>query len=204
MRMIFMVLALLTGATLAQAQSDYRIKAGDTVRVEVLEDPSLNRQALVLPDGQINFPFVGSVRVSGRTAGQVERSIAAGIASNFATDPTVFVSVDSLRPKEPAAPAGPEPDPITIDVYFLGEVNTPGLRPVAPGTDFLQALSQNGGFTRFAATKRVQLRRRDNSTGAQQLFLINYKAIADGADIRNNLLLQDGDVIIVPERRLFE
>ena len=198
--LIFGLIALLL-ATSASAQSNYKIRSGDVLAIEVLEDPSLNRQVLVLPDGSFSFPFAGSISAGGRTVDQVKGTITAGIASNFATQPNVFVSVQQLRPRE--APTGPVAQAM-IDVYFIGEVNTPGLREVSAGTNFLQALSQNGGFTRFAATKRVQLRRTDAATGEQRVFVINYKAIAEGAAMTSGMTLQDGDVIIVPERRLFE
>jgi polysaccharide export outer membrane protein len=68
----------------------------------------------------------------------------------------------------------------------------------------LQALAQSGGLTRFAATKRIQLRRTDPRTGQQQISNINYRALSDGAVMVRDFVLQDGDVILVPERRLFE
>lgn len=187
----------------AWAQGNYRIQPGDTIAVEVLEDSSLNRSLLVLPDGTVNFPFAGSLRAGGRTASQVQRAITQGIASNFAADPTVFVTVNSIAPQEEAA-APIEEAPETIDVYFTGEVNAPGLKPMQPGTTFLQAIAQSGGFTRFAALKRVQLRRNDPQTGQSVVYNINYKALSDGARLNQNIILQDGDVILAPERRLFE
>lgn len=188
--------------TTVLAQSEYRVRAGDVLEIEVLEDTSLNRSVVVLDDGRISFPFAGTVVVGGRTVGQIEVAITSAIADNFAAAPNVFVAI---RPKEraAAAPREPEPDP-TIEVYFLGEVNTPGLREVAPGTTFLQAFAQSGGLTRFAADKRVQLRRTDPRSGQQTTISINYRAILDGAAMRDNVRLQNGDVIIVPERRLFE
>lgn len=189
-------------ATTAIAQSEYQVRAGDTLVVEVLEDPSLNRSLIVLSDGRISFPFAGTLRVSGRTVGEVEASITSAIAPNFAAEPNVFVSVQPAEPR-PRAATTPAPDP-TIDIYFLGEVNTPGLKSVAPGTTFLQAMAQSGGLTRFAAEKRVQLRRTDAHTGQIYLFEVNYRAILDGAQMRDNVVLTDGDVIVVPERRLFE
>jgi len=186
-------------ATTATAQSEYQIRAGDTLNIEVLEDAALNRSIRVLPDGRINFPFAGNVRVSGRTVGQVEAIITSGIASNFTTPPNVFVSVN---PAERTARA-PAPAP-TMEIFFLGEVDKPGMVEIEPGTRFLQAMASSGGLTRFAADKRIQLRRTDPQTGRTNLFEINYRAILDGAAIQNNIVLEDGDVIIVPERRLFE
>ena len=56
---------------------------------------------------------------------------------------------------------------------------------------------------RFAATKRIQLRRSD-STGQERLYIFNYKAVERGGAIQSMITLREGDVIIVPERRLFE
>ncbi len=205
--MRYLILALcglmLCFATPSEAQDGYRVKAGDTINVEVLEDVQLNRSLLVLPDGTINFPFAGTIRAGGRTVNQIEAAIRAGIASNFAATPNVFVSVNAVQPPEiiaPGAPAAPE----TINVYFTGEVNAPGIKPLLPGTTFLQAIAQSGGFTNFAATKRVQLRRSNRLTGEQSVSIINYKALSRGAILSRDVTLQDGDVILVPERRLFE
>ena len=92
----------------------------------------------------------------------------------------------------------------TIAIYMLGEVAKPGLVEVKPGTTILQALSQAGGLSPFAATKRVQLRRRDPQSGQEYVYKINYRAISDGAALTGNVYLSEGDVILIPERRLFE
>lgn len=198
--LFFAILSVLLAATSALAQSGYRIKAGDTLSIEVLEDNSLNRSVLVLPDGTLNFPFAGSVRAAGRTAGDLERAIATSISGNFAATPTVFVSVASVLPSDQLEGSFAN----AIDVYFIGEVNSPGMIPMEQGTTFLQAVAQGGGFTRFAATKRVQLRRFDKRSGQQRVFTMDFNALGNGASLTNDIVLQDGDVILVPERRLFE
>ena len=65
-------LILLAGAALAQTK--YKLRSGDTLTIEVLEDASLNRTVLVLPGGSINFPLVGPVQAGGRTVDQVRQS----------------------------------------------------------------------------------------------------------------------------------
>jgi polysaccharide export outer membrane protein len=197
----FAIALLLTlCATLAAAQ-EYRAQPGDTLVIEVLEDPSLNRSVQILPDGRFSFPFAGTLPGAGRTVGEIESNITSAIGPQFTTSPTVFVS---LQPQErlPVAPTGPLPE-ATISIYFLGEVAQPGQREVAPGTTFLQGLSQAGGLTPFAATKRIQLRR-NLGAGQPQLYSINYKALSNGAMLNQDPTLIDGDVILVPERRLFE
>lgn len=206
--------AMLTGlmlsvlATMAVAQSDYQIRRGDTLQIEVFEDSDLNRSVVVLSDGRISFPFAGTVRVAGRTVSEVQASLTAAISSNFASPPTVFVAVQPAPPVPVTVVAPPEPTPPppppTMEIYFIGEVSSPGPKTVAPGTTFLQAMAQSGGLTRFAAPKRVQLRRTDMGTGQPHVFTINYGAILDGARMRNSIVLEPGDIIVVPERRLFE
>lgn len=188
---LWLVFAL--AATFATAQSDYRIKPGDQITIEVLEDPTLNRSVVVLPDGQFSFPFAGSQRAAGRTVSEVQNAITSAIARNYANTPTVFVSVNPA-PSEISTIE----DAATIDIFLLGEVNNSGRIAMEPGSTFLQALSEAGGLTPFAADKRVQLRR------GSQVFQINYRALSLGGQLTNEIVLRDGDVILVPERRLFE
>lgn len=201
MKTLVLAIIACVAATVAFAQSQYNIRSGDTLAVEVLEDPSLNRSLLVLPNGTITFPFAGSVQAGGQSPDAVAGAIASRISSNFASEPTVFVTVQSLRPRVEAQ--APQIGP-TIDVYMLGEIGAPGLKQIERGTTVLQVLATSGGFTRFAATKRILLRRSNISTGEQTVSRINYKAIASGASVGSDIVLADGDVIIVPERRLFE
>jgi polysaccharide export outer membrane protein len=192
-------LALWAGAALAQ--DEYRVQSGDTLTIEVLEDSSLNRTVAVLPDGRFSFPFAGSLEARGRTVGEIQSGITNAIAPNFANRPTVFVSVNpAMRLPEDTGTGTTGP---TISVYFVGEVNRPGVVEVESGTTLLQAVAISGGVSRFAAIKRIQLRRTDPRTRQQRVTILNYKALADGA-ITTDIELKDGDVILVPERRLFE
>ena len=192
----FLLAAVLTllMAPFAQAQSaGYRIQPGDQLAISVLEDDSLNRQTLVLPDGSISVPLAGTVQAAGRSVQSVESSIADKLASNFAVRPSVFVSVVSVSETGQ-----------TFPIYVLGQVGDPGQREVEQGTTLLQAIALAGGLDRFAATKRIQLRRSDPATGQERLFIFNFKAVESGGAIQSMITLREGDVIIVPERHLFE
>jgi len=202
MRIIVALLVALFAAQVAQAQS-YAVKPGDILRVEVLEDTSLNRDVLVAPDGQFTFPLAGTVRAGGRSIDQIAASLSQQLAPNYAAPPNVFISLSRLAPPTVAGGGGVVAAPPTISIYVLGEVNNPGKREVEPGTTLLQFFAESGGFTRFAATKRIQLRRRDQS-GAEQVYSINYRAIEAGGQLKTSVTMQDGDVIVVPQRRLFE
>jgi polysaccharide biosynthesis/export protein len=199
-RILLTFMAVLIAAPLALAQTalaqtaGYRIQPGDQLAVTVLEDESLNRQLLVLPDGRVSVPLAGSVTAAGQTVEQVERVIADRLAANFAVRPNVFVSVTQVQ----------DPFEDIFNVYVLGRVGAPGIKEVEVGTTLLQAIALAGGFDRFAATRRIQLRRTDPATGQERLFLFNYSAVERGSPIQTMIALREGDVIIVPERRLFE
>ena len=199
LHLLSLVFIFVVSAVAANAQSDYRIRSGDVLQIEVLEDPSLDRAVVVLPNGQISFPFAGTLRAGGRTIGQVQANLREALASNFAAPPTVFVGVNPFRDEAALSEARLGP---TIDVYFVGEVNNPGMLAVKQGTSLLQAVAISGGVSRFAAIKRIQLRR-TGADGVQRVTFLNYKALADGA-VTTDIELKDGDVILVPERRLFE
>jgi polysaccharide biosynthesis/export protein len=186
-------------STGAFAQSSYKIQSGDSLQIEVIEDPSLNRSVLVLPDGSINFPLVGTIPAAGRSVEAVKADLAAALAGNFAAAPNVFVGIGALAP---ARTAGAARAARTMNVYAMGEVTTPGKAEVAPGTTILQLLAQAGGFTRFAAQKRVQLRRTTKG-GGEQVYFFNYDGTG-ASGIGGSTKLQAGDVIVVPQRKLFE
>ena len=192
----------------AWAQSSYRIQPGDSLQMEVLEDPSLNRSLLVLPDGSVSLPLVGSIKASGKSLNALRSVITSALASNFASPPTVYLSVGQLNAitsavNNAAAQAAAARYSGSMSVFALGEVNNQGKIAVEPGVTLLQFLAESGGLTKFAATKRILLRRHDHKTGKEIVYKYNYKAVQSGADAPM-IVLQDGDVIVVPERKLFE
>ena len=191
--LLALLVTVLAVPTAFAQSATYRIQPGDTIDVNVLEDPELNRRLLVTPDGRVSVPLAGSIRVGGQTVEQVERMIADALEPNFAVRPNVFVALASVID-----------EPELQQIYVLGLVGEPGMREIEPGTTLLQAISLAGGLDRFAATNRIQLRRRDLQTGQERLFLFNYDAIERGRLIDGMLTLREGDVIVVPQRRLFE
>lgn len=194
------VTALITSLLPASAQDNYVIRSGDTLQIEVLEDPSLNRAALVLPDGSISFPMAGTVAAKGRSVDQLRQSLSAALAPNFAVAPNVYVSVASLGEVAPRSSGGSS----TMDIYALGEFETPGLREVKRGTTILQFIAESGGLSRFAADKRIELLRTDKS-GKITTYLFNMDTPAGGASgISGSTVLTSGDVVKAPQRRLFE
>lgn len=186
------------GPDMADAQS-YQIRPGDTLRIEVLEDPSLNRTVLVAPDGRISVASAGTLRAAGLSVDSVQRALTNRLAPNFANPPNVFVAISGLGERVERPLAVEE----TITVYVLGETSKPGKMELEQGSTVLEAFAVMGGFTNFAATKRIQLRRVDPATHTERVFNLNYDKIERGAPSGRTPLF-DGDIIVVPQRRLFE
>ena len=175
---------------------DYRIQPGDTLEVTVLEDPVLNRQVLVRPDGRITLPLAGSVVAEGLTPEALSTRVRSAISRDFVTPPTVTVSLISL------GEGGTTGADDLATVYILGEIRTPGPYAFEPPLDLLQALALAGGPATFAARDRIQLRRA--TPNGETVTILDYDLVEDGAVPTNRVAVHDGDVIIVPERGLFD
>lgn len=205
MRALPPVLAACLLALPAGAQSLYRVQPGDRLAVTVIEDPNLNSQVLVRPDGRITLPIAGSLAVAGRSPEEIQSILRERLAPGFNTPPTVSVSLVALAPREPVVPPVEEPPPPAF-VYVLGEVGKPGpvQLPVETRLHALQAIAAAGGLGRFANGAKIQIRRLDAATGTETVFLLDFREVEAGRPLTANIPLLDGDVIFVPERGLFD
>ncbi len=196
---------LLLAAGIAQAQTPeasegpYKINPGDVLSITVLEDPELDRQVLVAPDGRIAMPLAGSLTAEGLTPVELEDVLRRELRSSFVEPPNITVSLLSISEDV-------DDDDLPREVYVLGEVGSPGRYLYDPETEInvLQALSLAGGPGPFAAIARIQVR--EQIEGTEIIRFFDYEAVEDGLlnSNRDLSVLSDGAIIIVPERGLFE
>jgi polysaccharide biosynthesis/export protein len=183
----------------------YRLKAGDTLDINVWQDQKLNRQVVIAPDGYISVPLAGELRAGGRTAASVENELEGLLQKQYVDKIDVTVAVAAIKeiplPPEPP-PAPPPPPPIDPSFFATGEVKKPGQFFFKTRTSLIQAIAIAGGLGPFAAERRIKLRRKVN--GVETLYEFDYNAFASGDDLSGNLLIHSGDVIIVPEKGIFE
>lgn len=194
--MAAMILSGLGLVAPAQAQG-YNVRPGDVLKIEVVQDPSMNRAVLVAPDGRISMPLAGSVQAAGRSVEAIAGALASGLGPQFAAAPDVFVSLERLADRSAAGGAGVG-KALGQTIHVMGAAAKPGKYEVARNTTVLQLFAEMGGFDKFAAKKRVQLRRGD------KIYLVNYAEVEAGTSTMGNMVLQPGDVIVIPQRRLFE
>lgn len=181
-------LILLSSGADAAAQGNYLLRSGDTIAISVLEDPGMDQTALIRPDGRISLPIIGSVEAQGMTAEELQAMISKQLVASFATRPTVTVSLVATQ------------DPEFPSVYVIGQVGAPGRIEMQNPLTLLQALAMAGGPGPFAATQRISLRRTMLDGSAVVMF--DYDAIEQGTG--QDVSLEEGDIIVVPERGIFE
>lgn len=158
----------------------YKIGPQDVLRIDVWKEPEISRVTPVRPDGRISLPLLNDVQAAGLTPTQLASVIADGL-KKFITNPQVTVGVNEINSRR---------------VYVTGEVNKPGVFPLQPGMTVLQALTNSGGFTQFAKIKGIYVLRAEDSKQVKHPF--NYKDVVSGKRPELNIVLQPGDVIVVP------
>jgi polysaccharide biosynthesis/export protein len=180
---------ILTTGAVAQ-----NLRPGDTIRISVFQDPKLDQTVVVGPDGTIGFPLAGHIKAGGLTPKAVEDELRSRLAKNYTgpLDITVTLAAVNRDTEDETKPK----------VYVTGEVQRPGPYTIRTRTSVIQAISLAGGLGPFAARQRIQIHRQ--VSGADSILLFNYHAYESGAEITNNIDLRSGDVVIVPERGLFE
>jgi protein involved in polysaccharide export with SLBB domain len=152
---------------------------GDRFEVRIFSEPDIGGGFQVQEDGSIDFPLIGRLSVHGKTQAELAAMIEAKLGDGYLRDPHVTVIVTSRE---------------NLEVSVLGEVGRPGTFPYVEKLTLVQAISDAGGLTELAQTRRVKLTRKGpQGTGTYE---VSVKAITDGR--AEDILLQPGDIIFVP------
>jgi polysaccharide biosynthesis/export protein len=163
----------------ATTDPNYVIGAQDVLDISVWKEPEVSRVVPVRPDGKISLPLLNDVQAAGLTPAQLADEITTGL-KKYVTSPQVTVIVTTVNQR----------------VYIIGEVIRPGAFPMVPGMTVVQALSSAGGFTQFAKTKSIFVRRMEN--GKEVKYQFNYKDVINGKKPEEDIPLKAGDTVVVP------
>ena len=194
--MRILVVALFLGFWAAGASAQ-TLKTGDSLSISVLQDPKLDRTVVIDPRGEIAFPLAGHIKARGLTPLGVENILKSKLKDNYKEDNLDVTVALLVSPKEI-----PEED-LKPKIFITGEVIRPGSYVVRQPTTLMQAIALAGGIGPFAAKQRIQVRRRGTG-GDETIYVFNYRAYEAGDDLEGNIKLHAGDVIMVPERGLFD
>ena len=160
--------------------TSYKVLPGDVLLISVWKEPDLQLEVLVLPDGAFSFPLAGDISTSNRSVLDLKDEITQRL-SRYISDPVVTVSVKEVLGNR---------------IYVIGQVERPGVFIVNPQVDVMQALSMAGGTTPFAALNSIKILRRSGKD--QRAISFRYSDVVKGNDLQQNIVLQSGDVVVVP------
>ncbi|WP_372771173.1 polysaccharide biosynthesis/export family protein [Pseudoalteromonas sp.] len=129
------------------AQDNYILGPGDKISIKVYGQEDLTVESFLGNSGEINYPFLGEIKIAGLTVKQIEHLVTKGLKEGYLIKPNVFAQVIEYRP-----------------FYIHGEVKNPGAYPYNPGMSINQAIALAGGLTERASEDKVFLFKEGNNT----------------------------------------
>lgn len=165
---------------------EYRLGAGDRLKIDFLNFSEYTGETQVLVDGSVNLALVGKVNLANLTLEQAAAALQ-NAYSYYVRRPSITVSLLVPRP---------------LRLAVSGEVNNPGTYTIsltenAQFPTVTDAIEQAGGVTQSADLRRVKVRRTDPG-GGTRVMTVNLWDLLQGNDLSQNIALRDGDTLSIP------
>jgi polysaccharide biosynthesis/export protein len=174
-------LLAVAGTAAAQATIDYRVGPGDVLEVTVFDNQDLSRAPTVQTNGTIALPLLGEVPVGGLTLAQIKKTLTELLGKDYLVNPQVDVRVSEFHSQF---------------VTVLGEVGSPGRKPLRGQTRLIDLLVEAGGLTGRASGDLVITRAAGFEGGERTLRLrLGARNLDVEEQVRLELPLQHGDII---------
>ena len=168
----------------------YKLRVGDKVSLQILEDRDLPRGLVVADSGELDVPYVGRVAASDRTCKQLAEDLKARLEKEYYYRATVIIALDAANK-------------FLGRVYVWGQVRNQGPIDLAVNENLTvgKAILRAGGFGDFANKKRVKVVRGGGAEGAEkQSFELNMVEILENGHTDKDILLRPDDLLFVPSR----
>ena len=160
--------------------ADYVIGPEDVLGIVFWREAELSGDVTVRPDGVITLPVIGELKAEGVRPEALQKQIAAA-ASKYVNDPNVAVVVRTINSRK---------------FFVTGRVTSPGTFGLKGPMTVMQALAMAGGLTEYADAKNITILRTTN--GAAGVLKFNYRDVAKGRKLDQNIVLRPGDTVVVP------
>lgn len=134
------LLILLSSLTHAQNLENYRLGAGDSIKITVWDEPDLTLEILLADTGSFNYPFLGTINSAGLTIDELKQRLKESLSPDFLLNPDINVQIISYR-----------------GFFIRGEVRSPGNYPFQPGLTLRKAIALAGGLTERASKSKMMI-----------------------------------------------
>ncbi|CAD2224319.1 Polysaccharide export-related protein [Pseudoalteromonas sp. 3J6] len=169
-RTLIGLILLLSFGSFASDSQNYILGAGDKIEIKVFGQPDLDVTSLLGNSGEINYPFLGKVKLVGLSVSQVEQIIISGLQPDYLVKPNVYAQVVEYRP-----------------FYIHGEVKKPGGYPYQPAMTVNQAIALAGGLTERASVDKIFIFKEQTKQQQQKGSLNSQIAAGDTIKIEQRL-----------------
>ncbi|WP_395611486.1 XrtA/PEP-CTERM system exopolysaccharide export protein [Allosphingosinicella sp.] len=173
-------------ASAAQVGESYIIGPMDELTIFVWRNAELGANVQVRPDGRITTPLINEMIAAGKTPAQLADDIRQALV-RYIVDPQVSVMVN--RPQ----------GTFSQQIRIVGATARPAAIPYRANMTLLDGMIAVGGLSEYAAGNRARLIRVDRATGQQREYDLRITDLLRRGDVRANVRLEPGDVIIIPE-----
>lgn len=166
--------------------ADYLIGGGDTVKIDVYDQPDLTTEARVSQDdGTIAFPLLGEVAIAGLSPEGAGRKIAILLENGgFIKNPQVAITVKDFRSQK---------------IPVMGQVNKPGEYLLMGESKVVDLISQAGGLKDDAADVIIVVKKEGGKSVKHEIDLLRFYA----GDMQQNINVSRGDFVLVPKMDTF-
>ena len=158
----------------------YVIGTDDVLSIVYWKDKDMSADAKVRPDGRIALPLINEVQAAGLTPEQLHTKLTEE-SKKYMEDANITVVVREINSRK---------------AFITGEVNKPGPYPLTSATTVMQLISLAGGLKEYANAKNITIMRSEH--GQQVALKFNYKDVAQGKNLQQNIELKPGDTVVVP------
>jgi polysaccharide export outer membrane protein len=179
----------LTVTTMEFLDNERKLGPGDRVTYRVIEDKDEPRSLTITDSGELDVPYYGLVRASGKTSLQLAREVKKLLEKQLYYQATVIIAVELANKTR-----------VTGRVYVTGQVRNSGGFEIPAGENFTvtQAIIRAGGFSDFSDKKGVRLIRK--TAAGKKTFVINVTEIWEKGNLEKDMNVQADDLIVVPAR----
>ena len=169
------------GSAASDSTVDYQVGPGDILEVTVIGNDEASRVPTVQTNGAVALPLLGEVQVAGLTVAEIQRKVTNLLEKDYLVKPQVEVKVREFHSQF---------------VSVVGEVNSPGRKPLRGRTRLIDALSESGGFKTTASGEVVITRVDGTFEGGARTLKVRLSNAATPQDMVNlELPLRSGDII---------